>query len=399
MREIEPYLYDLGFNLVDMPETKFNFKNNEDVVMHKKLSDILEKFFENSISNNMFKKVLFEMYKKCINYYSQREIYSEEYISKLDKSIKVILTNTISGFDRHIFAKQLQQSNYKIINVMHGLSSSFSRKKDLEYNECEAPDVTLCFNNSEKTIYEELVPNALLYPISVVQEAKKKRLGSLKRFYVNKMLKINDDINVFYPSNIYPYNNVSVYGFRQSDRLNYEFEKKMITLLSSLNKRAIYKNYPMKSYVDTNPHIEFAQSFNNIKVIDEKFDFRYVSSVGDIFILGSIGSSSTITWMLGENKPIIFLYTNKFRFINEEGKKILDKILIVVNIDEENWADKLTSILNKPYEELLEIWKDKQTYRDQFDEEWLMGMNLHSGRLAAKYIEDFYLKNQKMKIE
>ena len=39
------------------------------------------------------------------------------------------------------------------------------------------------------------------------------------------MLKIKEEVNVFYPSNIYPYNNVSVYGFRQSDQLNYEFEK------------------------------------------------------------------------------------------------------------------------------------------------------------------------------
>ena len=69
------------------------------------------------------------MYKNCIKYYSQREIYSQEYISKLDKSVKIILTNTISGFDSHIFAKQLQLAGFKIINVMHGLSSSFSRRR------------------------------------------------------------------------------------------------------------------------------------------------------------------------------------------------------------------------------------------------------------------------------
>ena len=114
------------------------------------------------------------MYNKCIKYYSQKEIYSEKYISNLDKSIKIIVTNTISGFDSHIFAKQLQLAGFKIINVMHGLSSSFSRKEDLINNECEAPDITLCFNNSEKTFFKELVPSALLYPISVVKKQKKK---------------------------------------------------------------------------------------------------------------------------------------------------------------------------------------------------------------------------------
>ena len=39
---------------------------------------------------------------------------------------------------------------------------------------------------------------------------------------------------------------------------------------------------------------------------------------------------------------------------------ILEKILIVVNIDEHNWIDNLISILNKPYKEVFDIWKKKQ---------------------------------------
>ena len=171
----------------------------------------------------------------------------------------------------------------------------------------------------------------------------------------------------------------------------------MILLLSGVNKRAIYKNYPMKSYLDADPLIKYAQSFKNIKVIDKRFDFRFVSSVGNIFILGSVGTSSTITWMLGENKPIIYLHTNKklARKINKKAKEILDKSLIVVDIDEEDWVNNLTSILNKPYEELVKIWKDKQIYRDQFDEEWFLGTNLHSGKLGSNYVNKYILENTK----
>ena len=219
----------------------------------------------------------------------------------------------------------------------------------------------------------------------------------LKRFFVNKILKINEDVNIFYPSIIYPLNNNAIYGHKMSDEWSYKFEKNMISLLSNLNKRVIYKDYPMKSYMDTNSLIKYAQSFKNIKVIDKRFDFRFVSSVGDIFILGSIGQSSTITWMLGENKPIIYLHTNKklARKINKKAKEILDKTFIVVDIDEDDWVNNLTSILNKPYEELVKIWKDKQIYRDQFDEEWFLGTNLHSGKLGSKYINKFTLENTK----
>ena len=50
-------------------------------------------------------------------------------------------------------------------------------------------------------------------------------------------------------------------------------------------------------------------------------------------------------------------------------------------------------MLNKPYTELLKIWKDKQIYRDQYDKEWLLGMNLHAGKLGSKFINKFINEN------
>ncbi len=47
IREIEPYLYDLGFNLIDMPIIKFDYQNVDDAIRYEKLKEILDKFFEN----------------------------------------------------------------------------------------------------------------------------------------------------------------------------------------------------------------------------------------------------------------------------------------------------------------------------------------------------------------
>jgi len=389
IRETEPYLYDLGYWLIDMPKINFEYSSRDGEIEFKKIRKILDRFFEINSFNNIFKLILYEMYKRSIKYYAQKEIYAKKYLSKLNKSVSIILTNTINGFDSHIFAKQLQQNGYKIINFTHCFTANFHRKKDLDFYECQAPDMTLCTNSSESELYKQLVPYSSVYPISLPQEAKKKRFRFLRRFCVNKILKIDNSINIFYPSTAYPLNNVTTFGWRQSDKLIYEFEKSMINLLSNANKKAIYKNYPMRGFVNKNPLIKYAKSFTNIKVISENYDFRFVSSAGDIFILGNIGASSTLTWMLGEDKPIIFLYTNKHRFINQKGKKILEKGFIVVDIDNNNWTKYLSNILDKPYKELVKIWNDKKIYRDQCDEEWLMGTNLHAGKLASKYIEKF----------
>jgi hypothetical protein len=150
----------------------------------------------------------------------------------------------------------------------------------------------------------------------------------------------------------------------------------------------------MRCYIDSNTLIGYAKSLKNIKVIDKTFDFRFVSSIGDIFILGHLGGASTVTWMLGENKPIVYLHTNKSRFLSEKAKIIIDKIFIVIDIDQENWTDNLSLLLNKPYKDLVNIWKKKKTYRDQFDDEWLMGTNLHAGKIASKHIEKFILDDK-----
>jgi hypothetical protein len=130
-------------------------------------------------------------------------------------------------------------------------------------------------------------------------------------------------------------------------------------------------------------------------VIKETYDFRYISSIGDVFILGGIGYRSTVTWMLKYNKPIIYLHTNKSRLLNEDAKDLVKNFFITVDIDKDDWENDLRVLLNKPYNEIMEMWKTKQIYRDQYDDEWLLGMKSHAGKLGAKYIKKFMIENIK----
>ena len=396
IREIEPYLYDSGIILISMPEINITSSKIGNILDEEKLKDILDNIFENNNLENIFKSVIFEIYKKIINQNLKREISTKKYISKLDKSVGIILTNALNSFDRLIFSKQLQDEGFKLIEVMHGMGKSNLRKSDIISYESSAVDMVLCFNKSEEKLFKDYDSESLVYPISTVQQTKNIRIKSFQRFYVNRMLKISDQKNVFYPSCIYPLNNITTYGYRQTDKWNYKFEKKMILLLSRINKRSIYKTYPSRGFIDINPLIQYGESLANIKVISERFDFRYVNTIGDIFILGHLGSASTAMWMLGLNRPIIYLHTNRFRYINSSAQNIVKKIFITLDIDEDDWEDNLKDLLNMPYKELVEMWQAKQIYRDQYDEEWLMGMNLHAGRLGAKFISNFYLnsKNQ-----
>ena len=396
IREIEPYLFEKGISFVYMPDIKNNNKKVDNILDEKKLQNILDSFFENNIIENTFKILLFDACKKLIKFYLEREIETNNYISKLDKSIKFILTNTIIGFDSFIFAKQLQNNGFKVIDVMHYFSMSYTKRSDnLEINECSAPDMTLCFNNSEKNMFKEFDKNSVAFPISSTQDSKITRFEKIQRSFVNRKLKINDRLNIFYPSVYWPLNNASQEGITPSDIYSFNFEKKIINVLSSINKRAIYKRYPRNNYIGKNSINDYASGLGNIKVIKETYDFRYISSIGDVFILGGIGYRSTLTWMLKYNRPIIYLDTNKYRLLNSNAKELVKKFFITIDIDKDDWENDLKNLLNKPFEEIMEIWKSKQIYRDQYDNEWLIGMKLHAGKLGAKYIKKFMIENTK----
>ena len=154
IREIEPYLYDKGVNYTQMPEVNYINYNNDYKFDEKKLKEILDKSFENNFLENKFKLVIFEIYKKIIKRYLEKEIFTKKFISKLDKSIPVILTNALKDtFDSLIFTKQLQDSGFKIVEVFHGLTKSFISEPHIKDYETDVSDMVLCFSRSEKRVF------------------------------------------------------------------------------------------------------------------------------------------------------------------------------------------------------------------------------------------------------
>ena len=252
--------------------------------------------------------------------------------------------------------------------------------------------MVLCHSKSEEKLFKEYDPNSNIKSISTIQETKKLRLKKFQRFYVNKMINLSDRKRILYPSIIYPYNNVNEYGERPNDRDNYNFEKRIISSLSKTNKEVIYKTYPNRCFIDENTLIKFAENLNNLKVISGKYDLRYISCIGDIFILAPFAGSSTVMWLLGLNKPIIYLNNPKFQSFNENALSIIRKIFITVDIKNNSWENDLINLLNQPYNKIEEKWKSKNIYRDEYDEEWLLGTKLHAGKLGAKYIDEFMRK-------
>ena len=99
---------------------------------------------------NTFKFPIRTIYKKIVKLYLDKEEILDEYINRLNKNIKIIVTNTIFDFDRLILKKKLKDKGFKIIIVLHGLTENYRVKSDLYGFKYSDIDMLLCFNQSEK---------------------------------------------------------------------------------------------------------------------------------------------------------------------------------------------------------------------------------------------------------
>ena len=171
IREIEPYLYDLGYSFKVMPKINTKFQKELNINDEKKIHNIIDEYLGNNLLEKTFKNTLFVVYKKIIKIYLNQELFLDQYISKLTKNIKLVVTNTIFDFDRLIF-KKLQAMGYKIIVVLHGLTENYKRKVDLYGRNYSDFNMLLCFNESEKKHFQEYEPKLLVKNISTVQGQK-----------------------------------------------------------------------------------------------------------------------------------------------------------------------------------------------------------------------------------
>ena len=105
------------------------------------------------------------------------------------------------------------------------MTENYKRKVDLYGRNYSDFNMLLCFNESEKKHFQEYEPKLLVKNISTVQESKNPRFNILKRYLVNKKLKINNKINFFYPSVTWPMNNLTSYNYRAKDEIIFKSEK------------------------------------------------------------------------------------------------------------------------------------------------------------------------------
>ena len=78
--------------------------------------------------------------------------------------------------------------------------------------------------------------------------------------------------------------------------------------------------------------------------------------------------------------------------MDDNTRQAFQECFFFFNYDEYGWEKELINFLNKPYDEILQLWKKKEPYRKKYDDIYFLSSKKNAGKLGANYIEQLMSK-------
>ena len=118
------------------------------------------------------------------------------------------------------------------------------------------------------------------------------------------------------------------------------------------DKKVIFKDYPSKRFI-YQPALKERSDSNNI-IFEDNGDWRYIRAAADIIV--TMSDTSTLTWCIGANVPIVWLnmpWTKlRYPWLNKKFKKAL----FYFDETNPNRANNLHNFLTLSKEEINTLW-------------------------------------------
>ena len=151
-----------------------------------------------------------------------------------------------------------------------------------------------------------------------------------------------------------------------------------------------YKPYVLENirYLDQDPTLEFLEKYPDLNLINNKIDARFILSKYRLII--TTHASSTLSWALLSEIPIIFINSENIAPLRESKKRNKKKqffILMKVNLI----IKKLIKFLSQPIAKLEVIYKNKKIKRIDFIKKYFSKYKGEAGKRIRKFILQKYL--------
>lgn len=400
LNEIIPYLQK-KFNIIKIDKSFLNEYNN---IQNKIFVDesflslefdrcFLDLLGELSLSQEyikVFKGFILNSCSNKVNKLLNAHLSLDALVKKLKLRYKSnkLLTNGLFGTYGLAVYNAMKSNNIDVITTEHGLTTGLSkwRKKTINYYEPRTSDYILTYNVAASNTYKKsCFKNLECIEVGAPDETK-----NIKNYFIQKLItksKLNvKGHTVFYASLNLLTNNNGYFPYYSPDSIRYGIEKSIIKkILFKINKEVIYKYYPSQNYLySINPYVKLVEGSSNVRLAAEE-DFRYIRTAADIIVTSN--PSSTLGWCIGLNKPLIYLDSRIYNPLeNDDVRKAFEESFFVFNYDEDGWEERVCTFLNKPYSEIIGLWKEKEKYRLKYNEQYFLSNEKNAGKIGADFI-------------
>ncbi len=365
--EIASSLFLKGFCPVDLLSIKNNFSNKQNKryknlwlcikslikerlkpIKSKRLRSIALKEFENQLFNEI------------IVYLSWKDTFSEFFKkTKINYSTNSLLITNHACSTKNLAAHSFfKKRKIKMLACQHGVSAEISGSHSycLSQHDSSSSEIHLAFNTYSKRVADS-------NPFS---KSKSYVSGSPKRYkrlnYVSLGFK---KYEVLFLSNALYKGNTGGLSTWSTDLEIAKNELKVLSSLKEVSKNVYYKPYPYsyKRYLEKDLFIEFIKKKKNLKLIKQNYDARYL--IGRANILICCTATSTLSWAIMSNKPLLFINFKNMAPIKKELNKIFRKSVFFIDFNKNDFRKNIKEILNKPKIDIQRQWEEKYSNRKE----------------------------------
>ena len=319
---------------------------------------------------------------------------ANNYVSNIimqDKNNKLILASALSSPLSKIVHNIFSLNNYSIILFEHGVTKGISAlsSRRLHVSEICNTDHFVGYSEGSLSILDKLVKEKKIKSCitGAPIHTKKVLLPSLQRLIWRKILNIkNIECSLIHVSP-YLYSGNRRLGFGSPTETEvFAIEENFIKIYDNSNKTVFYKKYPANRLPHNASLENIFSNYKNIQFMGD-LDYRYIRSAFDIIVTGC--PSSTFSWCLSADKPLIFFDSEIISpLINNKVREQIKKSVFYINLDKNSWKIKFNEIISLPYEDLVEKWNNMYFARTIFIKKHIFCDTKNPSAKVANFIHD-----------
>lgn len=302
----------------------------------------------------------------------------------------VLLTNGLFGAYGAVAHGVLKAAGVRVVDAEHGVTTGLSALSEakIDYSEASVSDVVLCSSERAAASFARCAaPNAATPKvIGLADQTRSLLRPRFQRMKARRRLGLKSAERAIMHVSTLPYFGNMRPGYHSpTEHTVCDLDRSLIEdVYGRSDATVLFKQYPTQRFPFEPSYADLFKAPRNLRIIKDE-DFRYIRAAADMVI--TMTPTSTLGWCLGLGRPLIWLQTRAFNpLVDAALDAEFAAAFLVVDVDAEDWRDRLAALLCAPNAEIVEMWRSKSAARERFLREAIVGPPGSVGRRAAEIV-------------